>query len=536
MAAPPGWTEEDWAENLRQKALFQQSMTHGQPPPDGIPPSLASSPLGGQLATGAPPPAAGPPPLTGLGSDMRPLDPSQTTTAPAPAGDPRPVVTAGENFDPTALAGGGSPRVGTLTNKTTSTKTTDAPQTPEEVAQLKESYGKRADEHWDAAQDRKNALKTDQQRRADQMLVQSLRKKETTASTREYGAQFKEIRERYSKSRQDFLKLKVDPERYIKNMPTLQRITTVIASALGGLAEGLSSGAVKNNTLKMLDAAITRDIGAQKANIAQSLQALKMTGSQEREVWDRLKYWGKQQRLAAYDYAKMYEAAQASQAKGMGEVTAHLQQMRLYDEAKIKVGTLGRPKVVKTEQVKKRQAVMGGTGAKGSKKSLASMGLGGLTDKTTIRQLREKISKAANARDAASRLKQLMKKVNWKTGVLLKGIDPNSWASMVKHQVHLLGFSQREIFGDKGPIRHDDAKTFAVVAPRNVLNYVMKNKWIRRSIQLFLRRANAFELNAIKGARMTIPQILRREGQLKKVAAHDDAKAGAGAGRSKRWQ
>jgi len=130
----------------------------------------------------------------------------------------------------------------------------------------------------------------------------------------------------------------------------------------------------------------------------------------------------------------------------------------------------------------------------------------------------------------------LMSKVNWKTGVLLKGVNPNSWASMVKHAVHLLGFNQRAIFGDKGPIRHDDAKTFAVVPARSVLNYVMSNKWIRRSIGEFMRRADSYEANAIKAARMTIPQILHREGQLKKRIVYDDKKAGAGVGRERRWQ
>lgn len=75
-------------------------------------------------------------------------------------------------------------------------------------------------------------------------------------------------------------RMKVDPDRLMNNMPTVQRAVAIIGAGLARLG-GDGAG------FKMIDAAIDRDIRAQRANIHNAMQNYNLTAAQERQMWQR---------------------------------------------------------------------------------------------------------------------------------------------------------------------------------------------------------------------------------------------------------
>jgi hypothetical protein len=62
---------------------------------------------------------------------------------------------------------------------------------------------------------------------------------------------------------------KIDPERYWNSRNAFQKGAFMVANALGSFVEGYTNGAVKNPTVAKLNAAVDRDIDAQKEAIQQ---------------------------------------------------------------------------------------------------------------------------------------------------------------------------------------------------------------------------------------------------------------------------
>lgn len=72
----------------------------------------------------------------------------------------------------------------------------------------------------------------------------------------------------------DYATKTVDADRWWKNQSTGNRIVASLATALGGFAEGLSNGAVKNTALAQINRYIDADIRAQEVDLATKGKAL----------------------------------------------------------------------------------------------------------------------------------------------------------------------------------------------------------------------------------------------------------------------
>lgn len=66
---------------------------------------------------------------------------------------------------------------------------------------------------------------------------------------------------------QDIANTKIDPTRVYGSMDTPQKVGTMIASALGGWAAGVTGFKMDNPVMKQMDLIVQRDIDAQKANL-----------------------------------------------------------------------------------------------------------------------------------------------------------------------------------------------------------------------------------------------------------------------------
>lgn len=88
----------------------------------------------------------------------------------------------------------------------------------------------------------------------------------------EYEAAAKSV----DRGRKQLDALKIDPDRYWRNMPSSQKTLMRIGLFFGGLAEGLSGGRLKSAAMTMLMAAQGRDMDAQKQNMRKLLTSVQM--------------------------------------------------------------------------------------------------------------------------------------------------------------------------------------------------------------------------------------------------------------------
>lgn len=68
--------------------------------------------------------------------------------------------------------------------------------------------------------------------------------------------------------RADIAATKIDPQNYFSSAPAWAKVLSILSVGIGGFATGWSGGRIPNTALAQLNAAIDRDIEAQKANLA----------------------------------------------------------------------------------------------------------------------------------------------------------------------------------------------------------------------------------------------------------------------------
>jgi hypothetical protein len=89
--------------------------------------------------------------------------------------------------------------------------------------------------------------------------------KELEAQQLRYNYEIKEINNELNNVRSDIMQSKIDPQRFISNMSTGNKIGTAIGLILGGIGSGLTGG--ENVVLKQLNNYIEQDLFAQKAEL-----------------------------------------------------------------------------------------------------------------------------------------------------------------------------------------------------------------------------------------------------------------------------
>ena len=88
---------------------------------------------------------------------------------------------------------------------------------------------------------------------------------ELAAQQLKYNNEIKEINNELNNVRSDIMQSKIDPQRFISNMSTGNKIGTAIGLILGGIGAGLTGG--ENVVLKQLNNYIEQDLFAQKAEL-----------------------------------------------------------------------------------------------------------------------------------------------------------------------------------------------------------------------------------------------------------------------------
>jgi hypothetical protein len=117
---------------------------------------------------------------------------------------------------------------------------------------------------------------------------------------------------------------KIDPQNYFASQPTWAKVLSLISVGIGGFASGWSGGRLQNTALQQLDAAIDRDIEAQKANLATKRGAL--AESQSLYGMARQKLGDDQQ---AFLFAKSRQLEKASDAAARLAAEGRTENIRL---------------------------------------------------------------------------------------------------------------------------------------------------------------------------------------------------------------
>ena len=266
---------------------------------------------------------------------------------------------------------GTPPRIGTLTNKETDTTTTSPELNPGQVATETQRYERERGEIHDQRERAKIKLENDQRELGLNMATQKLKKIGMESTSEWARASVEETRVKFDAARDRFQKLKIDPNRFVKNMTGTQHVLSTIADAMATLAEGLTRGRIKNNTGKMLQMAIDRDIAAQRSNMASQLQALKLSEGQMKTAWGKWRAHEGDLRKAGLDLAVMNLGAKAAQAKGVAQIEAYRMAISKLDKERNRLDS--DPKVVTKVKVKKKQAVIAGTGRYADPNKLTQM-------------------------------------------------------------------------------------------------------------------------------------------------------------------
>jgi len=207
-------------------------------------------------------------------------------TGEAPAPDERPPVPP----QPEQAAGGmvmPGGMVYTPPTTETMTQTTIKPGDPRALAMVGEVNA--AQQQWTQAYQasQREMEKIDRDMAQDEILKQAMGAKQgELKQLLDSPDTFKATVDRVAKLRDQFDQAvtrsvqRVDPNKFWSDRDVGDRVTGGIALLLGGLAQGFGGGGGENPAWRIIDQAITRDIEAQKFNIAQAREEAAMFGDQ----------------------------------------------------------------------------------------------------------------------------------------------------------------------------------------------------------------------------------------------------------------
>lgn len=126
---------------------------------------------------------------------------------------------------------------------------------------------------------------------------------------------------------QEVRETKIDPNAYWTNQNAFGKALSAISVALGAFAQGYSGGRVPNTALQLMNAAIEREIDAQKANLANKRASL----ADKRSVYAMARQrFGDAEQAENYTRARLQEALGATVSQYRGE--ARTEQLRLGGE------------------------------------------------------------------------------------------------------------------------------------------------------------------------------------------------------------
>lgn len=126
---------------------------------------------------------------------------------------------------------------------------------------------------------------------------------------------------------QEVRETKIDPNAYWTNQNAFGKALSAISVALGAFAQGMSGGRVPNTALQLMNAAIEREIDAQKANLANKRASL----ADKRSIYAMARQrFGDAEQAENYTRARLQEALGATVSQYRGE--ARTEQLRLGGE------------------------------------------------------------------------------------------------------------------------------------------------------------------------------------------------------------
>lgn len=148
---------------------------------------------------------------------------------------------------------------------------------------------------------------------------------EARAEQQAAGLESSQAREKYTKaakslaaSREQLASLKIDPDRYWRNMPSSQKTLWRLRLFFGGLAEGFSDGRLKSAAMQMLMGAQKRDMEAQRINYQKLVQ---QAGLDERAQDVALRMYDKSEmrrRMSGLQVMKLQLSRMGLQEKQLG--------------------------------------------------------------------------------------------------------------------------------------------------------------------------------------------------------------------------
>jgi len=162
--------------------------------------------------------------------------------------------------------------------------------------------------------------------RAQEEAVSRIEQDEATfrQQKREMEAELVGRRQEMDGLRTEIAATKIDPQNYFSNQPTWSKVLSLISVGIGGFASGYSGGRIQNTALQQLNAAIDRDIDAQRANLATKKSAL--AESQSLYGMARQKLGDDQQ---AFLFAKSRQLEKASDAAARLAAEGRTENIRL---------------------------------------------------------------------------------------------------------------------------------------------------------------------------------------------------------------
>jgi len=407
-------------------------------------------------------------------------------------------------------------RIGTLTNTTTKSELSRV--TPKEAAHLEASrYGGMRRELASTRSFAAHGAKLDKLldvTTTAKRFQQKARQGDHYAQTEALGAQA-----HLKKATASFLKRNIDPDKYVREMPTFAKVLHVIAAGLGGFAEGLSQGKIKDNSMKLLNMAIDRDISSQKANMAKSLQGVNLSRAQADKLWKRYEEHQKNIKDGASEIAQLHMYRFAVKSKTMAGTIAGYRKADEIRESAIKAKAEARPKVTKV--TKQRQAVIGGGTGKGKGK-----GEGGMNADSS-KKYREGVMSFDLAKQATARIRRKLVRLKHAkaTPMLWAKIDINSEGRDLMNDFRMLALHNRKYMKDSGPIRQDDVKTFDRIGANSWLAPMLeKGSMLRRLGEM--DRIGSGARNALEKTYLSTEKQLRQQAVMRHVKmAKKDRKA-----------
>jgi DNA-binding transcriptional MerR regulator len=269
--------------------------------------------------------------------------------------DVDPVLAQLASFAPGGMPGG----PGGFDKKVTTTEQrTPALLSPEEVGARTGQIQQRQGQLVDIADQQLGAVEAEQDAIGGLVLDLQLERSRLGRDQAQRKLELQRAEKAVTQARAAFDKAGIDPNRYAQNLPTSQRVMTVVAGALGGFMEGFSRGQIQNDVPRLINQAINRDLEAQRINLQKQFRALGITAGERDRILDTYDQGESERRKLALQAGKLKLAEVAAQAKAPEVRMDLLKQMAVLDEQVMQAELAGKER--KTISTVTRKVPVGG--------------------------------------------------------------------------------------------------------------------------------------------------------------------------------